>query len=327
MSDDPSAFHELLRSPFGDSPVHKEGRPSTSPWLLVAGIAIGAIAVLFGYLLASSPEQATAASTTAAGSTVPPTTGPTTTVVETVAFPPGFVAVTDMLAAKPEYVVDLGDELVLGFTTATRRGFEQTSGFDGGDWVLETASGDEIASISTSFDYGVPGNFSVRFPAVGDSTPTRVKLVALWRADVRDEVVAVPWGGAPPFETGGVDVDLGGGISASLDRITLDEGGGEVAWSLQGTGDPGGVVQVFISEGGTSNPATIYYDSGGGFNPFGGPPLGDAALEGVEMLTRQETGVDGGESDVLSVDVNVTLVASTQANAEFDLAGIPGLEH
>lgn len=327
VSDDRSPFDELLRSPFSDPPATKETRSSSARWPVVAGIALGAVAVLLGYVVATGSESAIAATTTlaaAATTAVPTTSGGA--VADAVDFPPGFVPLTEMLAAKPEYTIEIGDDLVVGFTTATRRGFEQISGFDGGDWMLETAAGTEVAATGTAFDYGVPGNFSVRFPAVGGSIPTRVKLVGLWRADNRHGIVDVPWSG-PPFEGGGVEIDLGGGISVSLDHIALDENGGEVTWALQGVGGPGGVVQLFISEGGTANPTTIYYDNGAGFDPFGGSRLAGAATDGVVVLSRQETGVDGGTSDRVSIEATVTLVASTPADAEFDLSDLPGLEH
>jgi hypothetical protein len=327
VSDDRSPFDELLQSPFGEPSARREPRQAGAPWPLVVGIAIGAVAVLAGYLMASGAE-ATPAATTAgvASSTTTSTTTAAASVDGTVAFPPGFVPITELLAAKPEYAFDLGDDLVVGFTTATRRGFEQTNGFDGGDWVLETAAGEQIAAVGTTFDFGVPGNFSVHFPGAAESVPAGVKLVSLWNEDFRASSVDVPWTG-PPFETGGLRIQFDDGISVTLDRITLDDTSGEVAWSIQGVDGPGGLVQVFISDGSVPNPTPLYYDSGGSFDPFGISPLAGAAVQGVETLMPAEGGGDAGYPEVLSVDVSLNLVGSTPTDAEFDLAGLPGLEH
>lgn len=326
MSGDHPSLDGLLQSPFDPLPSESSGGPGQAWWPIVAGVAIGALAVLAGYLLTSGDSSA-AATTSTSTTTTSTTSGPTTTVApaETpVAFPAGFVEVTEMIGIKPEYIIDAGDQLVVAFTSATRRGFESTEGFDGGDWILETSAGEELTASGITTSVAVPGGFSVQFPKEGEVVPQRMRLVTRWEIDRREGRLEIPFTGVP-FEVGGNSIDLGAGIAVSLDRITLSEFDGEVEWSLAGAGERGGGVDLVITVGSELSPTAVYFPRVGGFNFFGGgAALDDIATEGTLPLTRQDQ--DGTREDTVSIEVFVTLVGTLPADAVFDLADVPGLD-
>lgn len=330
MNDEQSPFDELMRSPF--DPASGESRPSRRrvPWELVAGIAVGAVAMIGGYVVASddAPTQAITTTTTIATTT---SSLATTAPVDTpVVFPPGFVEVTDMIGIKPEYMIDTGDELVIAFTTATRRGFEATEGFDGGDWVLETASGEELHASGITSSVAVAGSFSVQFAKEGEVTPERIRLTSRWELDYRGGSAEIPFTGIP-FEAAEVAVDLGAGVSLVLERLSLGQTDGEVAWSLDGAGDRGAVINVYLLVGGGQSPSAVYsgsgdrsFGGGGFFDPFIAFDPSDLATEGVLTLTWSDAG--GSSQDPLSIEVSATVVGTIAADLAFDLQGLPGLE-
>jgi hypothetical protein len=294
----------------------------------VAGIAVGALALTGGYIAASDDgsTQTTATTTTVAAATSTPVT--TAVPDDTpVAFPPGFAEVVDMIGIKPEYMIDTGDELVIAFTTATRRGFEGTETFDGGDWVLETAGGDELRARGVSRSIAVAGTFSVQFAKEGEVVPESLRLTNRWELDFRNGSTEIPFTGTP-FEVAGVAVDLGSDVSLVIESLSLDENGAEVAWSLEGAGDHGATVDLFLQVGGDNAASAFYFDTGGGFNPF--DPFdtfdpSELAGDGVLVLNRQEDG-GGSLEGPLSIEVNATVVGTIPADLTFDLQGLPGLE-
>ena len=147
MSDEQSPFDDIMRSPFDPAPGETSGAGRWFSWQLVVAVAIGALAVIGGYAIASRSDTAAGPSTTT--TVVTTTAAPTTTSAAAagpVDFPPGFVAVDEAIGIKPEYIVDAGDRLIVSFTSVTRRGFENPAGFQGGDWVLQTAAGDELTA-------------------------------------------------------------------------------------------------------------------------------------------------------------------------------------
>ena len=326
MSDERSPLDDLLRSPF-DPPKDQPAQSLRADWWpIVAGVAIGALAVLGGYLVASGGDTTTAEISAATTTTTTTTDAPATTVAPSegpISFPEGFVEVTDMVGIKPEYIVDSGDQLVVAFTSATRRGFEVFEDFDGGDWVLETSTGDELAASGITSSIAVPGGFSVQFPKDGTVVPERIRLLNRWEVDRRDGRIEIPFTGTP-FETVDQVVDLGGGMAFNLDRLSLGDFDGEAEWSLRNAGERGGGVDLVVTVGGGNSPSAVYFERDGGFNPFGGQTLSDVASEGTITLTVQEQ--PGTESDTLLIDVMVTVVGSLPADAVFDLSNVPGLD-
>jgi len=318
MSDEQSPFDELLRSPWAPTPGEPGGKGRRAPWSLVAGIAIGALAVIGGYAVASGGDATSAATTTTTEVvlTSTPSTGLPVSEVP-VDFPEGFAQVDDMTAIKPEYMVDTGDQLIIAFTTATRRGLTSSGGFDGGDWVLTTAGGDELTSSGIVYNTAVVGGFSVQFDKEGDVTPRQLRLVDTWAMDSRDSTVEEPFTGVPT-ELSDIEIDLGGGVSLSLD-LSLGESDGEATWTLDGAGDRGGSVQVFVVIGDQQNPSAYYFDNGSTFD-FGSG-VGDIATQGVTNLTRQEIG--GVAADTMSINATVTLIGTLPVDATFDLEGLP----
>ena len=319
MSDEQSPFDELLRSPWAPTPGEPGGKGRRAPWSLVAGIAIGALAVIGGYAVASGGDATSAGTTTTTTEVVltsTPSTGLPVSEVP-VDFPEGFVPVSDMTAVKPEYMVDTGDQLIIAFTTATRRGLTSSGGFDGGDWVLTTATGAELTSSGIVYNTAVVGGFSVQFDKEGDVTPRQLRLVDTWAMDSRDSTVEEPFTGIPT-ELSDIEIDLGGGVSLSLD-LSLGESDGEATWTLDGAGDRGGSVQVFVVIGDQQNPSAYYFDNGSTFD-FGSG-VGDIATQGVTNLTRQEIG--GVAADTMSINATVTLIGTLPVDATFDLEGLP----
>ncbi len=325
MTDEQAPFDDLLRSPFDPAPGEVRPPMRRVPWELVAGIAIGALAIIGGYLVASG--DTTTAETTTTTSIATTTEAPSTTVVsgETdVAFPPGFVEVNDMMGIKPEYIIDTGDQLIVSFITASRRGFEDAAGFYGGDWVLETAAGEELTAAGVTTSPVVPGSFSVQFAKDGEVVPERLYLVSKWEVDHRDGFIEIPFTGTP-FESSDISVDLGGGIVLMLDQLTIGETSGQVSWSFDGAGDRGGALSgLFVTVGPSSAPAAIYYQSDGGFDPFGGFDSADVATSGTSNLARQ--GDAGTNDDTLSIEVSATLIGILPADFSFDLTEVPGLD-
>jgi hypothetical protein len=326
MTEEQAPFDDLLRSPFDPAPGEARSPLRRISWELVAGIAVGALAVIGGYSVASG-DSTTAVTTTTTTTSATTTAGPSTTVVSgdaEVAFPPGFLAVTDMIGIKPEYIIDTGDQLIVSFTTASRRGFEDAVGFYGGDWVLETAAGGELTAAGVTSSPVVAGSFSVQFAKEGEVVPERMYLVSKWEVDSRDGSIEVPFPGTP-FESSDIAIDLGGGIVLTLDQLTLGDTSGQVSWSFDGAGDRGGVLSgLFVSVGPASAPAAIYYQSDGGFNPFGGFDAADVATSGTWDLTRQDDA--GTNEDTLSIQVSATLIGILPADLAFDLTEVPGLD-
>jgi hypothetical protein len=324
MSDDRSSFDELLRSPFAPAPGDPAGPGHRFSWQLVATIAVGALAIIVGYVVTGGEGTAVGATTTT--TVVTTTQAPSTTVATEgpVDFPPGFVEVSDMIAIKPEYIIDTGDQLIVSFTTASRRGFEDAGGFYGGDWVLETAAGDELTAAGITSSPVVPGSFSVQFAKEGEVAPERMYLVSKWEVDHRDGSIEIPFTGTP-FESSDISVDLGGGVVLTLDQLTIGETSGQATWSFDGAGDRGGVLSgLFVTVGPSSAPAAVYYQSDGGFDPFGGFDSADVATSGTSNLTRQ--GDAGTNEDTLSIQVSATLIGTLPADLSFDLAEVPGLD-
>ena len=325
MSDEPSSLDDLLQSPFDPPRANSSDDQLRDWWPIVAGIAIGALAVLAGYLISSGDNSAaieTSASTTVATTTAAPAT--TSATGDTpVDFPAGFVEVTDMVGIKPEYMVDAGDQLVIAFTSATRRGFEAVAGFDGGDWVLETSAGEELTASGIVTSIAVPGGFSVQFEKEGTVVPQRIRLINRWEVDNRDGSIEIPFTGTP-FEAIDRIVDLGGGMILKLERLALGEFDGEIDWSLDGAGERGGGVNIVVTVGNETSASAVYFERDGGFNPFGGQTLSDVATEGTIALTVQDQ--PGAADESLLVDVAVTVVGTLAADAVFELADVPGLD-
>jgi hypothetical protein len=328
MSEDQSTFDDLMHSPLDSAGDDTPLTPARAPWSLVAAVAVGALAVVAGYLATSDdtaePTEIEPTAAVAVTTQSPASTTAVASLESDVELPAGYVEITEMAGIKPEYMIDTGEQLIIAFTTATRRGFEGSGGFQGGDWILETADGQELAASGIVTSVAVPGSFSVQFAKDGDVVPQRIRLLNRWELDFRDVSVELAFSGVP-LEVTGTVADLGGGVTVTLDRVLLNDLDGEVAWSLSGAGELGGSVQLFVVVQGQLAPTAFYVPSDEGFNPFGVTELGDFATEGVLALRRLDPGgeVDGESIDV---DISVALVGTLPADAEFDLQEIPGLD-
>jgi hypothetical protein len=166
-------------------------------------------------------------------------------------FPPGFVAIDENEAIAPTGITRYGDQLLVSFVSAVRRGVDPAS-FDplmGGRWVLETVSGDSLDSLGMAYNDRVPGAFSVIFTdEEGEGVqPLRLRLVERW---------------LPLHATGAADAGLVDGLVGHLPSppvaIDLDEGpqilverfdragvGGHGIWAA--VGDPPSPVIVEVT--------------------------------------------------------------------------------
>ncbi|MEN8112853.1 MAG: hypothetical protein ABFS21_00580 [Actinomycetota bacterium] len=308
----------LLESPIDDEPAK---RRIPEIWPIVAGLVIAALVVIGGYVVASSGSDP--APTTIAA---PETTTTTTSMPadEVVAFPPGYVELDDMTAIAPQYVVSGDGEVFVSFATAVRRGFESTGDeFAGGTWTLETGDGHTVESTETVFAANVPGTFSAKFTDVVDSQPVRITLTNQWRRDSRWEEAETPFSGLPHDLAEPVIVELGAGVTVSIDSLRLDEDSGTLEWSLHGTTN-GGMVGASVIAGHPEQPQGAWYSEGGfGFFGFGtGPPL-DPQMSGTLTLRSGETLDDSADVPFLTISINATLASVLPVDAAWDLADIP----
>ncbi|MEN8234444.1 MAG: hypothetical protein ABFR89_05920 [Actinomycetota bacterium] len=320
MADD-TDFSSLLESPIDDSPRE---RRSWDAWPIIAGIAVAALAVTGGYLVASSAGESTPTTIAAPETTTTTTTAQTG---ENVAFPPGYAELDDMTAVAPQYIVSGGGEVFVSFATAVRRGFESTGDeFSGGTWTLEMDDGTTLESSDTVFATSVPGSFSAKFTGTDDAQPAQITLNDQWRRDHRWSDTEAPFAGLPYDLAEPILVDLGAGTTLSIDSLHLEEDSGSLEWSLHGTGN-GGMVGATVVAGHPEQPEGAWYSEGGfAFLGFGsGPPL-DPQMSGTLTLRSGETLDDSADVPFLTIQINTTLATSLPVDATWELAEVPNAD-
>ena len=305
-------FSEILRSPLAEP---DRGGPW---WPLLAGIAVGALAVIGGYGVARSGGDLASPATT---TIIQESTSAAADVAE-VPFPPGYEPLSESLAAKPDYAMRLGDELFIAVGTVFRRGFEVESGFlEGGEWVLETGAGEMISSDRVITNPDVPGVVSIVFPDPGDAGIARLRLVERWEPDERHGSATLPVeSDVLGVRDKPVSVDLGGGVSLAITRLELTERGGSADWVLEGT-VLGGDVTVVVRVARDGQDLAIYFPAGGAFF---GPRVVSPGTEGTTPLSRDQAGsgtLDGATS--IGIEVNAALLTAFPADVTFDIGDLP----
>lgn len=301
---------EILRSPL-DEPDR-----SGAWWPLLAGLVLGALAVIGGYAAASTNEVAARPTTTVAGRP------PVAVDVTDVPFPPGYQPISDVVAAKPVSASRVGDELFITVTTVSRRGFDAAGvSLGAGAWTLETATGEVLSSTAVVSDPGLGGVVSVVFPHPGDVGLSELRLVERWERNGRDGTATVQVDGAAGERTDVAAVDLGGGVVLAIDRLELAERLGTVDWAL--TGAPLGSDSVLVSVRVQNEGQDLagYFFSGGLF--FGRRSV-RPATEGTLQLSRDQ-GLSGELSDAtdLVIEVSVSLLTAFPADLSFDVSALP----
>ncbi len=301
---------EILRSPL-DEPER-----SGPWWPLLAGLVLGALAVIGGYAVAAGDEAPVSASpTTSAEAPSAPVD------LAELPFPPGYEPLSDVVAAKPVSATRVGDELFISVTTVFRRGFDaQGVSLGGGSWVLETATGESLPSRGVVTDIGLEGVVSVVFPYPGDVGLARLILVERWERDGRDGSVTVPVVEATGERTDVPAIDLGGGVALEVTRLELTERSGSVDWRLAGS-SLGGDVAVFVRASQDGQDLAGYFPSGGFFF---GEQVVRPITEGTVQLSRDQ-GLSGELSDAtdLVIEATATLLTSFPADLSFDVSELP----
>ncbi len=239
MSDD--ALREVLRSPLDDLPrAGRRGGRAVAAFLLAAATGAGAVA---GGRALSSPEPGPQSSTTttlAAGGEP----------AAAVPVPMGEVGV-EVAATWSQ-----GEHRYLLVATTVRPGVEPTTveAVPSAHWTLRLEEGDLLPAVAEYTSAAVPGLFVVEFPGPGSSGAA--DLLAYPAAEVLEgafvtsrESAQLPWEEPPdgtPYRLGGEEV--------VIERVRVDDAGGEVAWHLAGA-TPGRAV---VSAGAS------YQEVGGG---------------------------------------------------------------
>jgi hypothetical protein len=219
--------------------------------------------------------------------------------------------------------LEANDTLFITVTTAVRRGFDpdQSAPFQSGRWTLETTGGYVLESAGSTFDFAVPGSFSVLFPLGGRTRaiPTVLRLHETWQR--RDHFEPVDLGTVEtPFELAEpIDVDLGSS-TLRIDALVLAAEFGSMHWFM--TDDRLAVVGGYITVGDQAQPRYWYADSGDlGFDPFGGVFLDPRGSSGVvDFLVDSPGGEPASGPGALAL--NVTVVDALPASAEFDVTDL-----
>jgi hypothetical protein len=302
----------ILRSPLD------EPDPPGAWWPVLAGIAIGALAVIAGYAVASSgdePSGSPAATTAVHQQAVG-------VAASDIAFPPGYQPLSETVAARPEHAMRVGDELFITVATVYRRGFFVEAGsLDGGAWVLETDTGLTLASTGVVTNPGVTGVVTVVFPDPGDAGLAQLRFVERWEPDGRDGSTTVALdAGALGVTDDVATVDLGGGVRLDITRVELTERGGSVDWALSGS-ELGGDVVVLVRAVQDAQDLGFYFPTGG---VFFGQRVVRPGTSGTIALSRDQAGsADVGGATELVIEVSATLLRAFPADAVFDVTDLP----
>jgi hypothetical protein len=295
--------------------------PGGRRWAMVVGIVAGAAAVVAGFWVVRSTEGADVVAAS-------PSTTTTTEAVaapEEMAFPPGYVPVTDLVAVRPAAGVEADDTLIITMTTAVRRGLDpaHTTPFQSGRWTLETTGGYTLESGGTAFDPPVPGTFSVLFPLGGrtDAQPVRLVLDESWQRDDRYETVDLGTVELPFELAEPIDVDLGA-TTLGIDGLVIASDFASMHWFT--TDGRLAVVSGYLEVGGGAQPRTYGPADPSRFDIYGGPvfvdPQGSSGV--VEFRLRTPVADEGSTTGDGVLSLSITLVDATPVDVEFDVTGL-----
>lgn len=231
MGEREDLFAELTRSPLDSPPdrrrpAHPRRRlPGWMTWL--GGLLAGALLVGVGYVIGGSRSEPVIAATTTIA-VAPPTTAPAA-----VPYPDGYVPVTDLIALRPEFHVTNGSQLLIGFSTAVRRGFDpaMSETFTGGRWELELEDGTIIPS--TAYSIAPTGSVTVSF----DLGSRKVQDVARIRMTDRgvpevDEFTFDATGPLPAGLSTTQRFAVADGVELAIAPFELTADGATIEWSM-----------------------------------------------------------------------------------------------
>ncbi len=226
--------------------------------LFAIGVVVG-IATISGlfYLSRDDARDHTLATPSRA---VAPSPSTTTTVAlpapaEVAPFPSDYTAISDTESIKAHCVIRAGDVLFVSLTMVYARGLvsETEPLFLGGSWLLETADGQEIASVGTAFDDApipesqVLGSASAAFTvdAGVDVQPKRLRLVDRWDPVVQTESIRIPVSVWPFIDSEPYSVAFDG-FTVDITSIFL-ETYGEITWTIEDDSQLHRLVQFDIT--------------------------------------------------------------------------------
>jgi hypothetical protein len=332
MSDEPrDPLADLLRTPVptgrrtrSDARTPPTDRPPSGPpaqWIVLAGMALGILAVIGGYLVASGDD-------TTDDTAAPTTTTTTITAGDGRQFPDGYTPVTDLVAIHADAIVPTPDRVMVGFTTAVLRGFdpELSTPFQGGDFTLVYSGGTTQTAEQIIFDSRAPGAFSVAFPAppAGAGQPSEIVLTSTWTRRPMSTAVSLDAESVPYVLPEPLQIGFDDGSSVTIETLTFDETGGEGTWAVPpGDGGAGSVTVSITVERPDAQPWYLF--SGETFDLLQQVIPASAASSGTFLLDAH---LQGGDPDVTVVadatlEVFVDLVESMPAQLSIDLAGVP----
>lgn len=321
MADD-TRLDELLSSPLDQPDSFRVW------WPLIAGVALGVVGALVGYQIASSDpapaETATTATTQApATSTTAPDDG------SAAAYPTGYVEVADLVAVRPVTAIVYADTVHVAFSTAVRRGFDSTQStpFNGGRWVMETADGASVESRGVVTTFGSPGAFSIVFPweSPDPPQPTLLRLVEGINVAGGQDEVAISYDGFPAEAQSVTAMELAG-TALIIDSIIVDEDEATIQWSSSEGTPVSASFTVSLVDGSGVGVAT-WYDQGAAFffDPFGEQGIpeqssGSVTLPRDRNLQAPDEIAAGTELRVFTSGYSAIPFPAT---AEFDATELP----
>ncbi|MCU0280964.1 MAG: hypothetical protein MUE66_03870 [Acidimicrobiia bacterium] len=224
------ALREVLRSPLDDPPPDRR-RAWAALGALVAAAGCGFGATVGIRALAPGETADTPATTTTLPATAMTLPGP---------------AVLGEVEAQALAAFRQGGRLYLVVTTTILPGDDATEvgGTPSAHWVLRLGDGALVVATAEYLQHAAPGVFTLEFPDTDISGG--VELLAYPAADVLEQAfhtsldsAQFPWAGL----TAGTSYRLGG-ETIVVDRVRLDDAGGEIIWHLVGGTNARAVVDA-----------------------------------------------------------------------------------
>ena len=304
-------YEELIRSPLDDLDERQGNGWSVAAVGVACGLLVGWLAT-FGLGGEEQPDDAVPTSTTTTTTVAP--------VAEAADYPPGFVEITDGLAAYGNEVI-LGEEVItLSFTTAAKRGEDPaaTQWPVGGSWLLESASGAIVESSQVIVGRFSPGAFSVQFPASalnGETEFREARVVEFLDTVEFTGSVEIPFAGEPFQAPEPVSVPVSQEVTLIFTEVELGRFLGSVEWQTTGA-EMGTTVQVV---------ATLLDENGdvvGSYRRF--PDILEPTDRGVLEIYWSEPFPTGQEGAVtLSIEYTVGVASQIPVSIDFDLTDVP----